>query len=83
MMKNDRREFIRKAGMGLLAGMGAASGLLTGGGFERTTSAAWAAVPGEQGLRWGMLFDTRRCLRAAPSALSRAIIPIMCLTLPA
>uniref|UniRef100_A4SC69 Putative sulfite reductase-associated electron transfer protein DsrO n=1 Tax=Chlorobium phaeovibrioides (strain DSM 265 / 1930) TaxID=290318 RepID=A4SC69_CHLPM len=61
MMKNDRREFIRKAGMGLLAGMGAASGLLTGGGFERTTSAAWAAVPGEQGLRWGMLFDTRRC----------------------
>jgi len=61
MMNNDRRDFIRKAGIGLLAGMGAASGILTGGGFERTTSAAWAVEPGDTGRRWGMLIDTRRC----------------------
>ncbi|MDP8306164.1 MAG: 4Fe-4S dicluster domain-containing protein [Candidatus Chlorobium antarcticum] len=60
-MNNDRRDFIRKAGIGLLAGMGAASGILTGGGFERTTSAAWAVEPGDTGRRWGMLIDTRRC----------------------
>ncbi|NTW49641.1 MAG: 4Fe-4S dicluster domain-containing protein [Chlorobiales bacterium] len=60
-MNEQRRDFIKKAGLGVLAGLGAAAGLFPTGLLEKTTPSAWAGEPEPGKIRWGMLIDMRKC----------------------
>ncbi|WP_165498824.1 sulfate reduction electron transfer complex DsrMKJOP subunit DsrO [Chlorobium sp. N1] len=59
-MNEERRTFMKKAGLGLMAGFGAAA-IASSPLFERVAASAWAAAPKRPGTRWGMVIDTRRC----------------------
>jgi molybdopterin-containing oxidoreductase family iron-sulfur binding subunit len=61
MINEQRREFIRKTGLGVLAGLGAASGLFPALSLEKTLLPAWDEKPVPGKIRWGMLIDTRLC----------------------
>jgi Fe-S-cluster-containing dehydrogenase component len=63
MMNEQRRDFIRKTGLGLLAGLGVASGLIPKSSLEKTTLPVWDEKPEAGKIRWGMLIDTRKCLK--------------------
>lgn len=61
VMNEQRRDFIRKTGLGVLAGLGVASGLFAESSFEKTVLPAWDEKPVAGKIRWGMLVDTRTC----------------------
>lgn len=60
-MNEDRRSFIKKAGIGILAGIGSAAGLFPALSLEKTVFPAWDEKPEPGKHRWGMLIDTRKC----------------------
>lgn len=59
-MNENRREFIRKTGLGVLAGIGVASGIIPGSSFEKVAASS-AHEDEATGIRWGMVIDTRKC----------------------
>uniref|UniRef100_Q3AP82 Putative sulfite reductase-associated electron transfer protein DsrO n=1 Tax=Chlorobium chlorochromatii (strain CaD3) TaxID=340177 RepID=Q3AP82_CHLCH len=59
-MNEQRREFIRLAGMGFLASVGATCGLMSSAPLEATDLTVFADS-GNGAVRWGMLVDTRKC----------------------
>jgi len=61
MMNQQRREFIKKTAFGVLAGLGAASGLVPAFSLEKTVLPVWDENPVQGKIRWGMLIDTRKC----------------------
>jgi len=64
MMNEERRTFIKKTGLGVLACLGAASGLMTlipETSLEKTVLPAWDEVTLPGNIRLGMLIDTRKC----------------------
>ena len=60
-MNQDRRDFLRKAGIGALAGLGAAAGLFPLFALEKTDVSVFSDKPVPGKTRWGMLVDTRKC----------------------
>jgi len=61
-MSQNRREFLKKAGLGALAGLGAAAGLFPAFALENTDMSSFTTKPTPGKVRWGMLVDTRKCL---------------------
>ena len=61
MMNEQRREFIKKTALGVLVGLGAASGLVPAFSLEKTLLPVWDEKPVPGKIRWGMLIDTRKC----------------------
>jgi len=61
-MNQNRREFLKKAGLGALAGLGAAAGLFPAFALEPTDTSNFTKKPTPGKVRWGMLVDTRKCL---------------------
>jgi len=61
MMNEQRREFIKKTALGVLVGLGAASGLVPAFSLEKTVLPVWDEKPVPGKIRWGMLIDTRKC----------------------
>ncbi|PWW81144.1 MULTISPECIES: sulfate reduction electron transfer complex DsrMKJOP subunit DsrO [Prosthecochloris] len=59
-MNENRREFIKKTGLGVLAGLGVASGIFPKSSFE-TAVASTTHEDSTSGKRWGMVIDTRKC----------------------
>ncbi len=60
-MNEKRRDFIRKTGLGVLAGLGAASGLFPKSSFETAVASPAEDETSSGTIRWGMLIDTRKC----------------------
>jgi molybdopterin-containing oxidoreductase family iron-sulfur binding subunit len=60
-MNQQRREFLKKAGLGALAGLGAAAGLFPAFALEKTNLSLFSDKPEQGKTRWGMLIDTRKC----------------------
>ncbi len=60
-MNQQRRDFIRKAGLGALAGIGAMAGIIPTFALEKTDRSVFSDKPQPGKTRWGMLIDTRNC----------------------
>jgi len=60
-MNQQRREFLKKAGLGALAGLGAAAGIIPTFALEKTDPSGFPSKPVPGKVRWGMLIDTGNC----------------------
>lgn len=60
-MDEQRREFIRKTGLGVLAGLGAVSGLFPESSLESAVASTSSGDSASGKTRWGMVIDTRKC----------------------
>jgi len=60
-MNEERRGFIKKTGAGILAGIGAASGLFLHIPMEQTDASVFSDRKSTGTTRWGMLIDMRTC----------------------
>lgn len=70
-MNKERRDFIRKTGLGVLAGICASSGLMPAFSLEETVLPAWDEKPIPGKIRWGMVIDTRKCLKDCKECVAR------------
>ena len=61
-MSQNRREFLKKAGLGALAGLGAAAGLFPAFALEQTDMSNFTDKPVPGKVRWGKQNDTRKFL---------------------
>jgi len=59
-MDDSRREFLKKAGVGSLVGLGVVSAVAAIA--EKTGQAAQVQSAGAAKVRWGMVVDTRKCI---------------------
>ena len=71
MMNEERRAFIKKSGLGVLACLGAASGLIPKFSLEKTVLPAWDEKPVPGKIRWGMLIDTRKCIEGCTECVAQ------------
>ena len=60
-MNQQRRDFIKKASLGALAGIGAMAGIIPTFALEKTDTSVFLDRPQPGKTRWGMLIDTRNC----------------------
>jgi len=59
-MEDSRREFLKKAGVGSLVGLGVVSAVTAIA--EKTSAAGSHAPAATSGIRYGMVIDTRKCI---------------------